>query len=580
MAAPTSGLHATRADGIIYNVCMKLACALLLAGAALAQTPADQHPVVVEGKVVNSLTAEAIRKAELTLTTDIMPDDFAGTAAQFGLDNDAPGAKPKPSQPKKTFVAASEASGKFHFENVAPGDYFFTIKHAGFVDLMYRATGENRSADGLLHLKAGQEVRDLEVRLVPEGAAVGRVVDEDGDPVVNVMVSASAVSYATGHLQLQLRDSGTTNDRGEFRLGKLPPGRYYIAAEMLPTEMATPPPPPADGSPETAYVCTYYPKATGLADADLVDVKAGVDSPELSIQLQKSRVVRVKGMAVGADGKPLRGAQIMLMAAGRPFSMRMITANNLEGKFELANVPPGAYSVMIMQLADQKMVQQPLFVPAENLNDVKLGVVPEGTVQGRVNLVGDTKIALKGLPVTLEGVEDSLIMPVNGTTDETGAFALKKVVPASYQFDLSPMPEGAYLKSVLWNGKEKLGEPFDFALGSGAELQVFLATDGGSFDAKVSHVDKPLADATVVLLPADATLRNRATALSEDTDGSGHAAFKDVRPGDYLAIAWEKIEEGDWFDPAVVKAAESSALKVTIGPKDNQHADLKALPPR
>ena len=533
------------------------------------------------GKVVNSLTGEAIRKADLTITTDIMSDDFAGMAAQFGLGNNAPGAKPKPSQSKNAFVATSDASGKFRFKNVAPGDYFFTIKHAGFVDLTYRSTGENRSVNGLLHLKAGQEVSGLEVRLVPEGAAAGKVVDEDGDPAVNVTVTASVVTYASGHRRLQLRDSGTTDDRGEFRLGKLPGrGRYYIAAEMMQMEMAPPPPPPADGSPETGYVCTYYPKATDLADADRVDVKAGVDSPGISIQLQKSRVVRVKGMAVGVDGKPLRGAQIMLMAAGRPLSMRMIMANNPEGKFELANVPPGAYNVTIMQMAEQKMVQQTLFVPTENLSGVKLGVIPEGTVQGRVNLVGDAKIELKGLSVTLEGDEDSLIMPVNATTDETGAFVLKKVVSASYQFDLSPMPEGVYLKSVLWNGKEKRGESFDFALGSLAELEVFLGTDGGLFDAKISRENRPLADATVVLLPADASLRNRVRVLSEETDGSGHVAFEGVPPGDYLVIAWEKIEEDDWFDPAVVEAAESSGLKVTIGPKDSQHADLKALPPR
>jgi hypothetical protein len=55
-------------------------------------------------------------------------------------------------------------------------------------------------------------------------------------------------------------------------------------------------------------------------------------------------------------------------------------------------------------------------------------------------------------------------------------------------------------------------------------------------------------------------------------------AFKDVPPGRYLAIAWEKVEEGDWFDPAVVKAAGSSAIRVTIAPKDNQHLDLKAIP--
>jgi hypothetical protein len=169
-------------------------------------------------------------------------------------------------------------------------------------------------------------------------------------------------------------------------------------------------------------------------------------------------------------------------------------------------------------------------------------------------------------------------MPVNAVTDESGAFLFKKVTPASYEFGIDNVPSGAYLKSVLWNGKEKLGEPFDFSVGGAGELQVFLGTDGGAFDARVSRGDKPLTDATVVLLPDDPSQRSPQTTRSESTDEQGHAAFQDVPPGNYLAIAWEKVEDGDWFDPALVKAAGGTAIRVTIGPKDSQHLDLKAIP--
>jgi len=550
---------------------MKIACVALLAAVALAQAPSDIKPAAVEGKVVNSITGEAIRKAELTLTNDLMPEEFGAMAEKMGLD------VPK-QQEKKTFSATSDASGKFRIEHIAAGDYFFSIKHAGFVDLLYKATGEMRAADGLLHLKAGQEVRELELRMVPQGSAAGKVIDEDGDPVADATVMAEVVNYSSGRRRLVLREGGQTNDRGEFRLGKLPPGRYYISAEqMLMNPMAAVPPPPKDGLPETGYVCTYYPKMTDSSEAEAVDVKAGGEVPGLTIQLQKSRVVRVKGKALGADGKPLQGAQIMLMSAGHPGSMRMIMLNNADGTFELAHVTPGAYTAMIMQLQDHTMMQQPLMVPGENLSDVKLGVLAEGTVQGRVNVTGDGKVTLKGLPIMLEGDDDSLVMPSKAVADDSGAFVLKKVVAARYQVSLSPVPQGAYLKSVLWNGKEKLGEPFDYSAEGTADLQVFLGTDGGAFDAKVARDDKPVADATVVLLPEDASRRNPESTRSEETDDAGHVAFKDVPPGDYLAIAWEKVEEGDWFDPAVVKAAGSNAVKVTIGPKDNQHLDLKAI---
>ena len=559
---------------------MKIACAVLLATVALAQAPPEKKPAVIEGKVVNSVTGELIRKAELTLTTSLLPDGFEAMAAQMGLDDAVTVAEPGAKEPKKTFTAASDASGKFKFDHVDPGDYYFTVKHAGFVDQTYKVTGLNRS-EGRLHLTAGQELHDVEFRLVPQGAVSGKVVDEDGDPVGDAMVSASKYSFASGRRRLQPADSAQTNDRGEFRLGKLPPGRYYLSAEVMGFNLAASiPPPPKDGSPEAGYVATYFPRTTDVQVAESVDVKAGGDIPGFVIHLQKSRVVRLKGKLVGADGSPLKQAQLMLMSGARPGSMRMTAVNNPEGTFELANVPPGTYMAMTMQMTGStpSMTMQPLIVPNENLSDIKLGLAPEGTVQGKVTVAGDGKVAVKGFSVMLAGGDDAAIMPSTTAVDESGTFQLKKIASASYELTLPRVPAGAYLKSVLWNGREKLGESFDFSSSSAGDLQVILGTDGSTFDAKVSLGDKPASDATAVLLPAEAGRRNTVTTRSESTDDTGHAAFKDVPPGGYLVFAWEKVEDGDWFDPAFLKAAANDGVRVTIGPKDNQHLDLKAIP--
>src|ERR1017187_9332285 len=79
-------------------------------------------------------------------------------------------------------------------------------------------------------------------------------------------------------------------------------------------------------------------------------------------------------------------------------------------------------------------------------------------------------------------------------------------------------------------------------------------------------------------LPEDPTRRYTETTHSQSTDDKGHAAFKDVPPGNYLLFAWEKVEQGAWFDLAFLKAAASEATKVTIGPKDSQHVEVKLIP--
>src|ERR1035438_7184352 len=107
---------------------MRIAGMALFVCAALAQTPSDPKPALVEGKVVNSVTGELIRKAELTLTTSLMPDGFEAMAQQFGLDSEAMDAVPGAKGPKKTFTATTDSAAKFKFERVDPGDYYLTAK--------------------------------------------------------------------------------------------------------------------------------------------------------------------------------------------------------------------------------------------------------------------------------------------------------------------------------------------------------------------------------------------------------------------------------------------------------------------
>ena len=127
---------------------MRIVYAGLLATVALAQTPAEKKPAIVEGKVSNSVTGESVRKAELTLTTSLRPDGFdgmmVGMGALLGQDSDTSIPEmPKSKEPKKTFTATSDASGKFRIENVDPGDYYLKVKHTGFVEQTYKPSGAN-----------------------------------------------------------------------------------------------------------------------------------------------------------------------------------------------------------------------------------------------------------------------------------------------------------------------------------------------------------------------------------------------------------------------------------------------------
>src|SRR4051794_18049879 len=104
----------------------------------------------IEGHVFNSVTSAPIRKATVVLTTAQI------TSRQIRL------------------IAETDAAGNFQFTGLPPGTYRILASHSGFFDHPARRP---------ISLGTNDRVTDTEIRLPPQGAIAGRILDEDGDPV-------------------------------------------------------------------------------------------------------------------------------------------------------------------------------------------------------------------------------------------------------------------------------------------------------------------------------------------------------------------------------------------------------------
>jgi len=100
---------------------------------------------------------------------------------------------------------------------------------------------------------------------------VGRVVDEDREPVAYAQVQTMRYRYNQGKKQLAPYGGGSTNDLGEYRIFGLPPGRYYISAThrgammMMMDGMSQDR--SANQQPDEDYTPAYYPGTTDPATA-------------------------------------------------------------------------------------------------------------------------------------------------------------------------------------------------------------------------------------------------------------------------------------------------------------------------
>jgi protocatechuate 3,4-dioxygenase beta subunit len=78
-------------------------------------------------------------------------------------------------------------------------------------------------------LHAGQELKDLQFRLILAGVISGKIYDDDGEPMPSVEVSAVRQVYSEGKRTHASAMRATTNDLGEYRLYGLAPGRYFVS---------------------------------------------------------------------------------------------------------------------------------------------------------------------------------------------------------------------------------------------------------------------------------------------------------------------------------------------------------------
>src|SRR5689334_546105 len=118
--------------------------------------------------------------------------------------------------------------------------------------------------------------------MTPAASVSGRVLGANGEPLVAMQVELMTVTYdATGRRNIFALTQVDTDDRGEYRLFSVEPGRYYIAArwsaiamarQEVNSELRTVDAADSNGR---RYAPAYYPSSNDLAHASLIEVKAG-----------------------------------------------------------------------------------------------------------------------------------------------------------------------------------------------------------------------------------------------------------------------------------------------------------------
>jgi hypothetical protein len=544
-----------------------LLAATLVPGLAQESAPKPPSGAAIEGIVTRDPDSQPVKKALLELIAENQTE--AGN-----------------------YTAVSGPDGVFRIENIVPGRYRLFAERVGLID------GGKRSGRGdgrLLTLTAGQELKDLHLRLVAAAVVHGRITDEDGDPMPNAQVSVLHQTYLAGHRHWEQLGADRANDLGEYRIANLAEGNVYVSVS----------PPPdfksvienAGGAesrsskavekPAPAYQTTYYPGSTDRNQATPIQLRPGDDFP-VNFSLTPAPSLSIRGSVVNL---PARTSATVLLES-RDFSLVLSGGQiHKDGSFTIPDVAPGSYTIMatVEGASVPMMARQALEVGSANVEGVRLAPQAGANVYGRLHLDNPALARSEGQSMVLmldpaEGEDDppSAIRETFSNLAQTapdGSLQWRDVPSGSYYLRIADDPDADwFVKSIAAGGRDLEDSAISISGGSVA-LDIWLSANGARAEGTVlDGKEQPVSDAVVVLVP-ESRLRGRPDQYRQTlSDQSGHFRLRGIRPGDYTLFAWEKVDGQAYYNPDFLKTWQGQGVALHLSEREQKSLPVTVIP--
>jgi len=523
----------------------------------------------VEGTAVNALTGEPLNKVHLMLRS-------------IGQPNGVP------------YGTTSDGSGHFLLDDVDPGRYSLSASRNGYVNQAYSSDG-NFNRPTMLTLGNGQKLKEIVFKLAPQGVIAGRVVDQDGEALARVQVSAMTFRYLNGKRQAMNGGATSTNDLGEFRIFGLRPGKYVLSATyqsngmVMQAERAVGSAQAVQAADE-GYATTYYPNSPTTEGASRIEIYPGAQIQGLEMKLVQSRTYRIKGQVSGLGAQSKRNPpflQLMRREEGSGFfgGGRAVTqVTDPKGTFEIRNVPPGPY-VIVGFYNDQEglslTARATVDVGNANVEGVVVTFQPPFHVTGHVVVEANGDLGSAVVNVFLEPKSGGPRMGGgSAAVNDDLTFKVVNVAQDVFGVNVFGIPPGFYVKTIRMGEQDVTASGVDFTQGPPAgELTIVVNPNGEQIDGNVQNAKGENAAATMVTLIPEESAREIAGAYkTASTDQTGRFTIKGIRPGEYKIYAWEEIENGAYQDPEFMKPHESAGKTVSVKESGHETVQLTAIP--
>ena len=532
---------------------------------AAQNTPEDPPPAIVEGSVINIQNSRAIPRATVTLL------HLKGTGSKS---------------------QRADGRGHFLFSNVEPGIYRLMADRAGFF-----SDGRKREYQPIFEIAAGEHVKDIPVRLIPSALVSGKIRDEYNDSVQDAEIRVLAVQTRLGQQYLRVAAKALTDDRGEYRIAGLHPGKYYLVVEDKSKPLATltsiienvnalakmkdekgrPLQVAMPGVPDPPYTYAplFYPDTTDFKQAQGLKLNPG-DEMSADFLLISAPVVSIHGKVVnGITGQTASGATVAAFWTNYVEGGSIPALLALGGSFEVRGIAPGTYTLRATFTENQRVFygEETIEVGDRGAQNVQITAMPDFVATGHVRLAGPTE---KPRKASIEFVGEGLMPRVRTSTVSPDLIFEAQLRPdRRYRAMVRNLPEDYYLKSVTISQHEMSPDNVVVS-GLRGDMELILSTAGGHIEGALTNSSNEPTRGSILLIPdvpdpGPPDLFRRTSA-----DATGNFMFRGVAPGSYRMLAVENSSlEDEINDPDFLRTIANRGESLTVEENGKYSVTLK-----
>jgi hypothetical protein len=480
----------------------------------------------------------------------------------------APTAQGTDREISRSMVTGSD--GRFAFAGLTRGKYSLMAAAHGFMLQYFERHGMYATA---IAVGPNLDGENLVFRLQPDAAIEGTVTDENNDPVQNALVRLFQQSMEDGQQRTIPVNQGQTDDQGQFRVGHLAPGTYYLAVSARPwyaqnnrvtlLHKSNDPNADARSAQEAAaldvtYPLTFYPDSPDSAGASPIVFHPGERvTADVVMRAVPSLHLRIR---TGNPGK-YRGSG----AAGFPRVSLRIFDGYLDSEFNgpFSSVEPGVVEVTGLA-PGHYIIEMP--------GSKSVGTGATGGGYREVDLAGDLEVNIndssgfaavagslvfegaqgvpKGMSVRLSNEETG--ENFGSEVSDKGQFEFEGVKPGRYIVILQS-GSGYFLRRLSATGAKLVGRALEIGAASGSVHIVATVGRGlAQVDGVALRGGKAFPGAMIVLVPQDAG-NNSPLFRRDQSDSDGTFTLPNVVPGQYVVLALANAWDLEWGNPAVLQ---------------------------